>query len=254
MGIRLNPNGLMMKSKAVQAKAQDIARAGILAFADAWGDSMERISPVSTGRFLRAWQQGVVDAGGRQRSLQTIRPNKRRDDLIKGLEDLIARRQATLVRAREVKSKLDRYFLQREPPRPPTTPWAQRAVAFTKDIPKMESSIQKMIVALAQLIDQPSAVVMGVLLGNNLNPERGRRVVYVRGLVGKKGVYGGKGEVIEGRLGRAVLRVTNREPHAKVVDYKVKATSRALASAKGPGIVSSRKIIRQILKELPANG
>ena len=254
MGIRLNANGLLMKSKAVQAKGSAIARAGILAFADAWGDEMERISPVSTGRSLRAWQQGVVQTGGRPRTLQTIQPNTRRDDLIKGLEDLIARRQAAPARAREVKDKLDRYFLNRNPPRPPTTPWAVRALAFTKDIPKMENSIQKMIEALAQFIDQPSAVIMGVLLGNNLNPERGRRVVYVRGLTGKKGVYGGTGELIEARLGRAAIRITNREPHAKIVDFKVKATARAMATAKTPGIVSSRKVIRQILKELPSNG
>lgn len=243
----------MMKTKAIQAEAGEIARVGILTFGDAWADEMERISPVSTGRFLRAFQQAMVQAGGKPRSLYTIRPNKRRDDLIAGLQDLIARRQDKLARARATEDKLNRFFLKRNPPRVPTSPWAVRAQAFVKEIPKLEADVRKMTESLAALMDQPSAIVMGVLLGNNLNPERGRRVVYVRGLVGKKGLYGGTGELIRARLGRAILRLTNREPHSKIVNWRTNVVDKATVIAKTESIVTSRSLIRKMLKGLVNN-
>jgi len=247
LAIKLDASKFIARNKAMMARADIAATAAILAYGDRWCDEVERIAPVSTGRYLRAWQQAMVQAGGRSRVLITIGPNKSRAKLIETYADLISRKEATLARALETKKNLEEWFYSHNPPRVPTNPKALAMVAFVKDIPKMQNALKKLIEGLAKFTDEPSSVIMGWFGGNILLPAKGRRVVYVRGLVGVKGAYGGEGSVVvEG--GKARLKVRNREPHSRVVEWRRFVTANAGDAVKTQFITTSRRLVLRKLK------
>lgn len=253
LAIKLDASKFIARNKAMMARADLAATAAILAYGDRWCDEVERIAPVSTGRYLRAWQQAMVMAGGMPRALTAIGPNKSREKLIETFRDLIERKTATLSRALEVKKNLDAWFYSHNPPRVPTSKTALAMVAFVKDIPKMQASLKKLVDGLAKFIDEPSSVIMGWFGGNILNPEKGRRVVYVRGLVGVKGAYGGEGSVVV-ENGKARLKVRNREPHSRVVEWRRFVTANAGDAVKTQFITTSRRLVLRKIKGDTSNG
>lgn len=258
MLIKLNTSGFLAKAKAMQARTDAAARAAILAYGDAWTDEVERIAPRSTCRYVRAWQEAMVSAGGRPRSLVSLRANPRRDDLMEGIVGIANRMQAKIDHAYKMKDLLAKWFTDRNPPRAITGAWATEAAALVASIPKLEGDLVKMErklkKAMSDLAGEPSAIVMGVLYGNVLFAGKNRKMIYVRGLAGKNGAYGGTGQLIPAGQGRVVIRLTNREPHSAIVEHRDHVAAMARDVVKAPQIVTAKRVIRRILKGLPAHG
>lgn len=210
-------------------------------------DYMELLAPVSTGRYLAAWQrasnqagcwaQGVPNPSGTGRAVRAVRANPLRDQIIQNWGIQIEQIRARLI---EIEGVLDAWYYSQGRP---LNRWARLKAAQARTL---ERRLARSIEELRRFEADEGALVFNTKIVSTTDADlRGRsgkagvKLLLVRGRTffstRQQMADPGRGLVVV-QGARAELWLVNREPHARIVEQRTGLAGRARAFAAGwPG-------------------
>jgi hypothetical protein len=252
---RVNLAGAAAKTRRVQRASPAVARRVLLTHAEVFVRSINLTSPRDTRRYVRGWQMAGRDLGV-WATVEGVRPSARRELHLDRLQSQVERIEniiATLEKDAAEKRRLVALWFTSKGRK--ISQGGRRMLRQAKErereIERLYSDLERAERELAKLVGNEASIVFWGRRGRaaSVNPDgtrvrrRRRRLHTVRDKI-----YGGRGVIVVGANGRAVMSLHNREAHARLVEARYEPVRKARAAAQG--VAQTRMIGRAALKEL----
>lgn len=251
-----------LRARLRRLTPQEVGEASVEVLRYAMGravDWMEVMAPVSTGRYLAAWQRGSNMAGcwahgipnptGTGRTVRAVKANPHREAIIEQWNASIDKLRTKLI---EIEGVLDAWYYSKGRP---LNRWARFKQAQARTL---ERRLSRAVEELRKFESDEGALLFNAkIVGTTDRALRGQsgtgiKLLMVRG----RTFYSARTQLASPALGqvlvqgpRAELWLVNREPHARLVEGRTSLARRARAFAAGVMQGSGLALSRAVLKD-----
>jgi hypothetical protein len=203
-----------MKSiEKLKQQQVDARTAHLQKLATACAQGFEQFTPEDTGRLKRAWLEACGEAGAESAVLPTLRPSRRS-------KYIFERIRGQWIKTHIQRVRLENLFEKWYPDGRKLGDFGQRMKRDLNKIIKREGKLKEQYDKWQQASNAPI-----ILIGES----KGHSFATLRTTV-----YGGRG-TITGSGNSSKLKLTNKEPHAFIIDANTGMTEKVAAFIKGFG-------------------
>lgn len=202
-------------------------------------ETMDRFAPTDTNRYLNGWLLAGQAAGISQIPTRPLRQTRYHEQMVDRLDMQLLRIRREIKRIQE---RLELIYGRRglDPRR---SDFGRRNLARLRLLQKREVVAQR---ELDTIMAGGSYIVIFGKAGRR--SEKTGRIIGERLTTLRTTIAGGTGEVIR-VAGRVVVELRNREPHARLVEKRVRAVARTMAVARQLGVKRAGRAYVQALRE-----
>lgn len=226
VSVKVDYSAFRARLDAMKRRGHDARAAFVLAMGSNFLQTVVKIAPVDTRRYVRGWLEAGRQAGMATSALPSIIPSKKRDEIV----GVLSKQVIMLMRKRESLMRV-RHLWYEQGNRPKRGYYHK----LSREIERTSQRVEKAEEQLRRYTKTEGSLVMMRGTGAALNGyQKGLSDTAVNLTVRDK-VYGGRGRLGKG-TNKAALMLHNLEPHCRVVEKYRRVVYRANMVLKAGGV------------------